>query len=305
MASWQAYVMSMLLRFQVKRRLRGVTDLAEVRKVLGGGVLPLPQNVTFTPDSLGGVSGEWVKATNPKPGAPVLLYLHGGGYFACSPRSHRPITAAYAARGFSVFAPDYRLAPEHPFPAAIDDAHAVWDALVASGNAPGQMVVSGDSAGGGLTLALLLTLRDAGAPGPAAAVLFSPWTDLAATGPSVQSNAMRDCMFTPEGIREGASLYLAATPANNPLASPYYADLAGLPPLLIHVGEPEILRDDSVRVADKAKAAGVDVQLRRWPGLPHVWQLAQHFVPEARESLDEAASFLHQHLAAKPERLAA
>jgi acetyl esterase/lipase len=290
--------MSMLLRYQVKRKLKGSTDLAFIRAVLAGGALPVPKDIVVTPDTLGGVPGEWVRAPATPADAPVLLYLHGGGYFACSPKSHRTITAAYAQRGFSVFAPDYRLAPEHPFPAAVDDAHAVWNALLAQGHTPETMVVSGDSAGGGLSLALLLTLRDAGAAGPAAAVLFSPWTDLAATGATVESNARRDAMFTPEGIREGGSFYLGATPPTNPLASPHYADPKGLPPLLIHCGDTEILLDDSLRFAEKARAAGVPVQIRVWPVVPHVWQLAQHFVPEARESLDIAANFLHKTLAA-------
>jgi acetyl esterase/lipase len=291
--------MSMLLRYQVKRRLKGSTDLALIRAVLAGGALPVPSNIVVTPETLGGVQGEWVRAPGTQADAPVLLYLHGGGYFACSPRSHRTITAAYAQRGFSVFAPDYRLAPEHPFPAAIDDAHAVWDALVARGHVPETMAVSGDSAGGGLSLALLLTLRDAGDALPAAAVLFSPWTDLAATGPSVDRNARRDAMFTPEGIREGGSFYLGATPPIHPLASPHYADPKGLPPLLIHCGDTEILLDDSLRFAEKARAAGVPVQVRVWPVVPHVWQLAQHFVPEARQSLDIAARFLHETLASR------
>jgi acetyl esterase/lipase len=293
MASWQAHIMSMLLRYQVKRKLHGNTDLASVREILAGGALPVPKDVTYTAETLGGVPGEWVRKPGTPADAPTLLYLHGGGYFACSPKSHRPITAAYARRGFSVFVPDYRLAPEHIFPAAVNDAHTVWNALVARGHAPESMVVSGDSAGGGLSLALLLTLRDAGAARPAAAMLFSPWTDLAATGASVRGNARRDAMFTPEGIVEGGKFYLADTPATNPLASPHYADAHGLPPLLIHCGDTEILRDDSVRLAEKVNEAGGNAQLRIWPVVPHVWQLAQHFVPEARESLDLAAAFLH------------
>jgi acetyl esterase/lipase len=214
------------------------------------------------------------------------------------------LTAAYAQRGFSVFVPDYRLAPEHPFPAAIEDAEAAWNGLLAAGHAPESLTISGDSAGGGLCLALLLSLRDKAAALPAAAALFSPWTDLAGTGTSVQDNAGRDAMFWAPGLMRAASFYLGATDACAPLASPLYADLAGLPPLLIHAGAREILRDDSTRLAERAMAAGVTVDLQVWPVVPHVWQLVQ-FVPEARQSLDSAAAFLRRHARAAPQAQAA
>jgi acetyl esterase/lipase len=292
MASFQAHLLDLIVRVQFKRRMKGITDLEKVRSILGGGKTrpaPLPQGVTFTPASVGGVAGEWVRGA--EPATATLLYLHGGGYFACSPTTHRPVTAAYAERGLAVFVPDYRLAPEHPFPAAVDDAVAVWDGLLDQGHAPGTLTVSGDSAGGGLSLALMLALRDRRTSMPAAAALFSPWTDLAGTGPSVTQNARRDAMFWADGLVAGGAYYLGGAPATNPLASPHYADLTGLPPLLIHVGERELLRDDSTRLADHARAAGVSVDIRIWPVVPHVWQLVQ-FVPEARESLDLAAAFL-------------
>ncbi len=290
MASLQAHFLDLTLRLTVKARLKGAMDLAAVRKTLEGGKLPLPKGVTFTPANVGGIAGEWARA-NDGGTRPVLLYLHGGGYFACSPRTHRPITGGYAQRGFDVFVPEYRLAPEHPYPAAIEDAEAAWHGLIAAGNPPGGMTVSGDSAGGGLTLALLLTLREKNEALPAAAMLFSPWADLAGTGASVISNARRDAMFHGPGLTGAAALYLGGRDAQSPLASPVYAALGGLPPLLIHVGEREMLRDDSTRLAERARDAGVTVTLKRWPVVPHVWQLAQ-FVPEARRSLDEAAAFL-------------
>jgi len=292
MASWQAHLLDFVMRIQVKRKLHGKTDLEEVRRLLAGGAMPVPAGVTFRPDTVGGIAGEWAHSAGlPKA---TLLYLHGGGYFACSPRTHRPITGAYAAEGFAVFVPDYRLAPEHPFPAAIEDALAAWNGLVALGHAAETLTVSGDSAGGGLALALLLSLRDQHAPMPAAAALLSPWTDLACTGASIVSNAKRDAMFTGPGLRLGGSLYLGGADAKAPLASPLYADYDGLPPLLIHVGDREALRDDSTRVADRARAAGVPVDLRIWKIVPHVWQLAR-FVPESRESMRLAASFLLSH----------
>ena len=296
MASLQAHLLDLMLRTQVKPKMKGVSDVIAVRKTMESGSLPAPKGVTFTPGTVGGIAGEWARATGAQPGA-TLLYLHGGGYFACSPRTHRPFSGTYAKQGFDVFVPDYRLAPENPFPAAVEDAEAAWQGLVDLGYAPDTLTVSGDSAGGGLCLALMLTLRDKHRPLPAAAALFSPWTDLAGTGASVVGNARRDAMFWAPGLVRGGQTYLGGASAENPIASPHYADLHGLPPLLIHVGDREILRDDSTRLAEHARAAGVAVDLRVWPVVPHVWQLAQ-FVPEARQSLQAATAFLKRHVAA-------
>jgi len=291
-ASWQAHVLDFMMRTQVKRGLKGIADIETARRVLAGGSLPVPKDVRFRDDVVGGVRGEWV--SGPGMAKATLLYLHGGGYFACSPRTHRPITAAYAKNGFSVFVPDYRLAPEHPFPAAIEDAEAAWNGLLALGHSAERLTVSGDSAGGGLTLALLLSLRDKGAALPAAAALLSPWTDLAMTGDSMRRNARRDAMFTESGFETCSGLYLGGQDAKQALASPVFAAFGGLPPLLIHVGDREMLRDDSTRVAERAAQAGVSVELRVWPVVPHVWQLAQ-FVPEARLSMRLLARFLLDH----------
>lgn len=265
-----------------------------MRAAVAARKLPTGYGTNIRPDILGGVPGEWLEAGDRSRG--VLLYLHGGGYVTCSPRTHRAITSAYARQGFAVFAPAYRLAPEHPFPAAVDDAEAAWHALVANGHAPGSIVVSGDSAGGGLCLALMLRLRAGGHALPAAAALFSPLTDLACTGASMIGNAARDPMYSAHGALEARRAYLGAHDPATPLASPLYADLRHLPPLLIHVGKSEVLRDDSTRLAARARKTGVAVHLRVWPVVPHVWQIAQ-FVPEARESLELAASFLGQALA--------
>ncbi len=295
MASLQAHFLDLMFRTQIKPKMKGVSDVIAVRRTMESGSLPPPKGVTFTQDTVGGIKGEWARATGAQPEA-TLLYLHGGGYFACSPRTHRPFSGTYAKHGFEVFVPDYRLAPEHPFPAAVEDAEAAWQGLLDTGHAPENLTVSGDSAGGGLSLALMLTLRDKSRPLPAAAALFSPWTDLAATGASVVSNARRDAMFWAPGLVRGGETYLGGASADNPIASPHYAQLHGLPPLLIHVGDREILRDDSIRLAEHARAAGVSVELRVWPVVPHVWQLAQ-FVPEARQSLQAASSFLKRHAA--------
>jgi acetyl esterase/lipase len=302
-ASWQAHVLDLLIRVQVKQKMKRRPDLPTVRKMMSSGKLPAPADVVFRPDTIGGIAGEWAEAPDTGEAAPVLLYLHGGGYFACSPRTHRPITGAFAKAGLRVFVPDYRLAPEHPYPAAVEDARAAWHGLRAGGHDAGEITVAGDSAGGGLALALMLALRDGGHALPAAAALFSPWTDLAGTGESITTNRQREAMFWAPGLADGAGFYLGGADARTPGISPLYADLRGLPPLLIHAGDREILRDDSTRLAEKAREAGVAVEARIWPVVPHVWQLAA-FVPEARESLRRAAEFLTGHARAGAARAA-
>jgi monoterpene epsilon-lactone hydrolase len=292
MASWQAHLSVWIVKWRVKRKLRGVRDYRHARRILNPDPYTVPATVRISPAQVGGVPGEWVDGPSPAPAKSVLLYLHGGGYFGCSAQSHRPITVGFALQGFRVLAPDYRLAPENQFPAAVDDAVAAYRGLLSEGNLPGHIVVSGDSAGGGLALSLLLALREAGIPLPAGAALFSPWTDLAATGESVRTNADRCAMFNGPDIGPSARYYLGETDPCNPLASPLYADLTGLPPLLIHVGADEVLRDDSTRLAERARAAGVRVELKVWPVVPHAWQLAPNKIPEARQSLRESAAFL-------------
>ncbi len=298
MPSWQSYVIHPILRFTVKRKLARITTPMAARAVLGGNPPPPPAGARFTPGALGGVEGEWVQAGESSAG--LLLYLHGGGYFSCSPVTHRAITAAFALRDFKVFAPRYRLAPEHPFPAALDDALAAYQALLAE--APGPFAIGGDSAGGGLALALLLALKARNLPMPACAALFCPWTDLAATGASLTRNAARESLLYGPRIKDAASLYLQGQDPTNPLVSPLYGDFTGLPPLLIQVGAPEILLDNSTRLAARAQAAGVPVELSIWDNLPHVWHVAQHFLPEARVALDQAASFAKSALASSAAR---
>lgn len=293
--SWQARLFSSILRNTFKRRLAAAKDMAAARAVLNSGVFKVPHDVHITPDFLGGVQGEWVESTSGS-NRMTLLYLHGGGYFACSAKSHRAATTFFARQGFRVFAPNYRLAPEHPFPAGLDDAQAVYAALIDRDIHPSRLAVAGDSAGGGLSLALMLRLREHGLPQPAAAALFSPLTDLAGTGASRVSNDQRCAMFYGTRMALGAELYLAGADPRTPLASPLFADLRGLPPLLIHVGADEILLDDSTRLAERAREAGVAVELRVWQWVPHVWQLFHWFIPEGRESLGAAAAFCKQHI---------
>ena len=289
-ASWQAKLAAYVVRRRVKPRLANMRDIASVRAAFGTP-LPAPKGAVYTSAEVGGVSGEWVQArTGVSDNETILLYLHGGGFVGCSARTHRPITAAFALQGLRVFVPNYRLAPEHAFPAAPQDVLAVYRALRAQ--APhARITVAGDSAGGNLALGLLLTLRDAGEPLPQAAALFSAALDMTGASPSFTLNAKHDAMFDPEQLPHLTEAYLAGADPAQPLASPLMGDMSGLPPMLLHVGESELLRDDSIRLAQKAREASVTVQLKVFAAVAHVWQLV-HQLPESRRSVRDAAKFL-------------
>jgi acetyl esterase/lipase len=298
MASWQMYLADAIMRTTVKPRVARCGHVAGARAISAGRpfpALPFPKGARFQEDVLGGVPGEWVFPSRGRSSATTLLYFHGGGYFTGSPAAHRPISVSLAKSGFNVFLPDYRLAPENPYPAAVDDAEAAWDALSRDGRR--EIAIGGDSAGGGLALALMHRLREKGKPMPFAAALFSPWTDLSLTGDSLHANAWRDALFSVAAVRTAAGWYLQGADPRRPDASPLYGSLEGFPPLFIEVGEREILRDDSTRLAERARAKGVDVTLNLWPAVCHAWQLACWFLPEARRSLEQTASFLR---AARP-----
>jgi len=288
MASLRARVLNVLLRNTMKRRLGACQTALEVRKTFQSTPPLAPRVARCTPATLGGVSGEWVEAGSASAG--TLLYLHGGGYVAMSAYTHRGITAAFALRGFRVFAADYRLAPEHPFPAGLDDTTAVWRAL--RSEVQGPLFVAGDSAGGGLSLALLLNLRDHHEAAPDAACLFSPWTDLAGTSASRVTNRDRDPLLAFDRAHILVSAYAGDADPGAPLISPVNADFQGLPPLILFVGDTEVLLDDSTRVAGRARAAGVAVDLRVYTEMPHVWPAMNVLMPEARRAMDEAAAFL-------------
>lgn len=238
--------------------------------------------------------GDWIPAMGTPVGA-TLVYLYGGAFLVGSPPLFRFISRSFARAGFDVFTPRYRLAPEHPFPAALDDALAAYRALLAA--RPGPVVLAGDSAGGGLAVSLMLRAQEEGLPLPKAAALFSPWTDLAVAGPSARANEESDALFARRTILSGARAVLGRAGARDPLASPVYADLSGLPPLVVHAGEQEALRDDATRLVDNARAAGVEAELELWPDVPHAWQW-MGFIPEARESRRKAIAFLERKLAA-------
>ncbi len=297
MASLRAHLFDLVVRLSVKRRLGHAPDIARIRVVFDQNRLKPSPSAVFDSGTLGGIPGEWVRPRkNTGAERPRLFYLHGGGFVGGSPLTHRTITAAFARANFCVFAPDYRLAPEHPFPAALDDAVAAWTAFSLDGPA----VVAGDSAGGNLALALIVEARRRGLPPPAAAALFSPACDFLSRGVSLRENVGRDAMFWPGALASLAPAYLGGADPGDPRISPVEADLAGFPPLLLHAAERELLRDDSVTLAERARGAGVRVELTLWPVVPHAWQLADNYVPEARRSIETAADFLHRELAGAP-----
>lgn len=253
---------------------------------------PVAEDIVFETATVGGVPARWATA----PGVAkdrVLLYLHGGGYMLGSSLAYRALYSGLArAAGARGLALDYRLAPENPFPAAVDDAVAGYRGLLGQGIAPGDIAIAGDSAGGGLTVAMLVAARDAGLPMPAAAVAISPLADLACTGASLASKAAEDPSLNSAGLAGMADTYLHGASPRSPLASPIYANLAGLPPLLIQVGSVEILLDDSIRLAARAGEANVDVKLEIWAGMPHVWHGFASMLSEGRDAIDQAGAFM-------------
>ena len=243
----------------------------------------------------GGPAAEWVTDENAA-GDRAILYLHGGGYVIGSVRTHRALMAGLSrAAGARVLGLEYRLAPEHPFPAAVEDAVAAYRWLLRQGYAPGHIAVAGDSAGGGLTVAALVQSRYCGLPRPAAAVCFSPWVDLEGIGDSMTGNVGKGDMVERDGLLFMASAYLNGADARAPLAAPLYADLRGLPPTLIQAGAIETLLDDATRLADQARAAGADVELDVWEDMIHVWQLFAPMLPEGRQALAQAGAFVKKH----------
>ena len=276
----------------------GTTSIAEQRAGMEAqlGNQALPDGVTVEEIRFGALSADWVTLPTSAHGR-VVLYLHGGGYVMGSRRTHRELASRIARDASArVLVLEYRLAPEHPFPAAVDDATEAYRWLRKQGIAASSIAIAGDSAGGGLTLATLLKLRDAGDALPACAVLLSPWTDLDGTGASAQPGGADDPMIPLAALRDMGKIY-AQQSTNNALASPLHANFKGLPPLLIQVGTRELLLDDSTRVADKARAAGVPVRLEIEDGAFHVWQ-AMPGLPEAAEAVKRIGAFVRERIPA-------
>ncbi|MBI3798128.1 MAG: alpha/beta hydrolase [Deltaproteobacteria bacterium] len=281
----------------VGEKMAKAPDMKSMRAVMEEMSVPVPPDVKCTPVNAGGVPAEWVIA----PGAAedhFLLYLHGGGYVLGSINTHREMVSRLSrAAGVRALVLDYRLAPESPFPAAVDDATAAYRWLLSQGAKPACTVIAGDSAGGGLTLATLVALRDAKVPLPAAGVCLSPWADMEGVGASMTSKAKEDPVVQKEGLLGMAKLYLGGADPKTPLAAPLHADLRGLPPLLIQVGSAETLLDDSTRVAERAKMAGVKVDLEVWNEMIHVWQLFAPILPEGQEAIEKIGKFIRGHIA--------
>jgi acetyl esterase/lipase len=245
----------------------------------------------------GGPEALWISAEKQnEDDKATILYLHGGAYSMCSPQTHVGLTGLLSDLSrIRVLSVDYRLAPEHPYPAAIEDAVKAYRWLLQQGVPPESIVIGGDSAGGGLTFATLLKLKENGEPLPVAAFAISPWVDLAHTGETMQTKAEEDPMFTESGIDYMAKLYANGADLSSPLVSPLYADLRGLPPTLIHVGTSEMLLSDSQRMAEALKKAGVNCTLKEWEGLFHVFHSVV-YIPEARIANEEIAAFIRKHL---------
>jgi len=288
------------MRAQSSGQLGSADSTVEERRTMIDGlgdVFPLPEDVSVAEVTAGGVPGLWL--TPPEVSAEaVLLYLHGGGYQLGSPRSHRELAARLArAAGVRALIVDYRLAPEHRFPAALDDALAAYRWLLDDRGVPaGSIVLAGDSAGGGLVAATLVAARDRGLPLPAAAALLSPWADLTGSGASMVTNAETDPILSADLLGEMARSYAGATDLADPLVSPVFADLTGLPPLSVDAGTAELLLDDGRRLAAAAGRAGVEVVLTEAEGMPHVWHVLA-LTPEATAATDRVGAFLAAHLA--------
>jgi monoterpene epsilon-lactone hydrolase len=296
--SLRAELVRLGLRWLFKRMSGPDTTVAVMRRLAVLGLLvPLPPRGTAVSRlELGGVRAVRV-ARSESLDDRHILYLHGGGYVSGKPALYRDfVWRIAAATRAGVFIIDYRLAPEHPFPAALDDAVAAYRALTAGGGDPRRMAVMGESSGGGLALALLLRLRDEGVTLPAAAVVLSPWTDLALTGRSMQQNAKADPMIRSDEAPRLASSYLAGADPRTPYASPLYGDPTGLPPTLIHVGSDEVLLDDSVRMAERMRAAGCRVELEIWPRMPHAWHVWARMMPEARTAIERIGAFVQSKM---------
>ena len=276
---------------------RGLTTIEQIRAATEEFLAPFrpAEDVRWEPVDAGGAVGEWISAPGVD-GGRVLIFLHAGGYVTGSVNAHRDLIARLSrSSGARALGLDYRLAPEHPFPAALDDTLAAYHWLISNGLDAKRIVISGGSAGGGLTLAVLIALRDAGEEMPAAGVCVSSWTDLAHTGESLVNKAGVDPFVQPQVLENMAKLYLGDTDPRAPLVSPLYADLRGLPPLLIHVGSHEVLLDDSTRLAQRATEAGVDVTLEVWEDMVPDWQNFAPFLPEGQQSIDRIGEFVRAH----------
>jgi len=298
MLSWQVRLLELYFRLQHAFAPKaGEVDVPKERVELDklGAMFKLPKGIKPVKELAGGVPAEWLIPPGISNGR-VVLYLHGGSYICGSPNSHRSLVAniAIAAKARALVI-DYRLAPEHPHPAAVEDAVAAYKWLLSNKVDSKNLAVVGDSAGGGLAIALLVSLRDRNVSLPAACVCLSPWTDLAFTGETWKSKAAVDLILYDYKELAFAKMYLGGIDPKTPLASPLYADLKGLPPLLVQVGTDEVLLSDSTRLVDRAKQAGVNAVIDEWEKMQHVWQFAASFIPEGRRAIERIGEFVDKY----------
>jgi monoterpene epsilon-lactone hydrolase len=298
----QTFVRALLsgsLRLLLKPAFSGWMPIGIQRfwlRVMSASSLP-PRGTRAEVVDMGGVSAE--RVTTPQSGERVVLYLHGGGYCVGSCATHRALAARIArAAGATCYVPEYQLAPEHPHPAALDDALVAYRWLLSQNLKPAQIAIGGDSAGGGLAVATALAIRDAGLPQPAALVLISPWVDLTLSGDSIKTRAARDPMLSHSIGALWSRLYLGTHAANHPLCSPLFSNLAGLPPMLIQVGSEEILLSDSQRLEQRAKTSGVEAQAHLYDRMWHDFQVHAGVLHEADAAIAEIGEFVKQHVTA-------
>lgn len=295
MASLRSKLIAMIMRKTMKNKLGASGDPKAERENLEKMSAKGSRRAPGKKDIVGGVPGEWQQA---KLGSAerVILYLHGGGYVIGSPLTHRDMVGMIAdASQARAFMADYRLGPETRFPGAVEDAVAVYKGLLENGEKPKNITIAGDSAGGGLTIATLLSLKEQGIELPAAAVCLSPWADLTFSGDSMVTMDKADAMLNRSSLSWMAEQYLGDQDASQPLASPIFGDLSGLPPLLIQVGGTECLLDDGIRLHKAAKKAGVDSSLEVWDGMMHVWHLMAVVVPEGKAAINGIGTFIKVH----------
>jgi acetyl esterase/lipase len=299
MPSFECRVTKGVIRFNQMFTLWGRASVKRQRRALdfAGKIAPRVKGVKREPCNVSGMAGQWFVPEGARTDQ-IILYLHGGGYFAGSVISHSGLIGrlAVAAERPALYV-DYRLAPEAPFPAAVEDALESYHWLLDQGFRPENIFLAGDSAGGGLAVALMIALREAAEALPAGAVLLSPWTDLAVTGDSIRSVGRKDPFLSVAVLSKGARLYCTTTDPMHPLISPIYADLTGLPPMLIHVGTAERLFDDSVRLAERAREDGVGVDFEVWEGMFHVWHAFPR-IPESKAAIQEIGQFIRQNIGA-------
>lgn len=296
MPSWQSSFFDRYLKIAKPRAVEADTDIAELRRqyaYLSDRFGAVPRDAVFEPVSLGPVKGEWVRTKNASPQS-LILYFHGGGYIAGSPETHRALIAKLAhASEATVFSLAYRLAPEFAFPAAVRDGIDAYRQLLARGVPPGAIVFAGNGSGGGLAFAVMVAVRNAGLAMPAGCIAMSPWADLTLSGWSVMQNAKTDTALSWDLLFVSARHYLKKSPPAESYASPAFASFKDFPPIMVHAGALEMLRDDAARIGDRAAEAGVPVSVEVYDGMQHVFQANSH-VPEARVSLQRLGQFVRQ-----------